>query len=384
MCDMIDRRNFIKELSLVGFLGMLSGKPLVLAADKFPLRAFGGNSMNEKDPSLLRGPLPIISTPFLESGQIDYDALGKEARFMIECGCAGAIWPQSEDSYDLLTNGEKKKGIDKILQATKRLKGKAVIGCQGNDKEEMLDFAEYIEKSAKKYNDNVVIISRPPDKGKTEDDLIDYYTALGNAVTHPVIIQTGGGERYRGIMPSVKMLVEIAKRFPKTFGYIKEESGNASSRIVEEVKEKPFIKTVFSAMGGSQWLFQGRKLGSEGLITERPAYADLVAYIWRQMENGDENGTLDDAFSKLLLMINAETIFPGESLRTGMRCPHIYLLKKRGIFKNCISRAWEIKDGHRVVPETPIVVDMEMTSEQQDEVEKRFESLKPYLNNLQI
>ena len=246
------------------------------------------------------------------------------------------------------------------------------------------DFAEYIEKSAKKYNDNVVIISRPPDNGTTEEDLIDYYTALGNSVTHPVIIQTGGGERYRGVMPSVKMLVEIANRFPKTFGYVKEESGNASSRIVEEIKEKPVIKTVFSAMGGSQWLYQGRKLGSEGLITERPAYADLVAYIWRQMENGDENGTLDDAFSKLLLMINAETIFPGESLRTGMRCPHIYLLKKRGIFKNCISRAWEIKDGHRVVPETPIVVDMEMTSEQQDEVEKRFESLKPYLNNLQI
>jgi hypothetical protein len=214
---------------------------------------------------------------------------------------------------------------------------------------------------------------------------MDYYSALGNVVTLPVIIQTGGGERYRGVMPSVKMLVELAKRFPKTFGYIKEESGNASSRIMEEVKEKPVIKTVFSAMGGTQWLYQGRKLGSEGLITERPAYADLISYIWKQMENGDANNTLDDAFSKLLLMVNAETMFPGEGMRTGMRCPHIYILKKRGIFKNCVSRAWEIKDGHKVVPESPIVVELEMTDEQKNEVDRRYESLKPYLNkDLQI
>ena len=382
---MIERRDFIKFISFAGFLGILPGKQLILAADEFPSKPFGGNPMKEADDGRLRGPLPIISTPFVESGSVDYDVLGKEARFIIESGCSGAIWPQSEDSYDLLTNDEKKKGIERILQATKSLKGKAVIGCQGRDKAEMMEFAEFIENAAKKYNHNAVIISRPPDDGKTEEDLMDYYSALGNVVTLPVIIQTGGGERYRGVMPSVKMLVELAKRFPKTFGYIKEESGNASSRIMEEVKEKPVIKTVFSAMGGTQWLYQGRRLGSEGLITERPAYADLVSYIWKQMENGDVNNTLDDAFSKLLLMVNAETMFPGEGMRTGMRCPHIYILKKRGIFKNCVSRAWEIKDGHKVVPESPIVVELEMTDEQKDEVDRRYESLKPYLNkDLQI
>jgi len=382
---MIERRDFIKFISFAGFLGILPGKQLILAADEFPSKPFGGNPMKEADDGRLRGPLPIISTPFLESGAVDYDVLGKEARFIIESGCSGAIWPQSEDSYDLLTNDEKKKGIERILQATKSLKGKAVIGCQGRDKAEMMEFAEFIENAAKKYNHNAVIISRPPDDGKTEEDLMDYYSALGNVVTLPVIIQTGGGERYRGVMPSVKMLVELAKRFPKTFGYIKEESGNASSRIMEEVKEKPVIKTVFSAMGGTQWLYQGRKLGSEGLITERPAYADLISYIWKQMENGDANNTLDDAFSKLLLMVNAETMFPGEGMRTGMRCPHIYILKKRGIFKNCVSRAWEIKDGHKVVPESPIVVELEMTDEQKNEVDRRYESLKPYLNkDLQI
>lgn len=383
---MIERRNFIKFISFAGFLGILPGKQLILAANERPSRPFCEDSLKEADNGgRLRGPLPIISTPFLESGAVDYDVLGKEARFIIKAGCSGAIWPQSEDSYDLLTNDEKKKGIEIILQATKSLKGKAVIGCQGKDNAEMLEFAEFIENAAKKYNHNAVIISRPPDNGKTEEDLMDYYSSLGNVVTLPVIIQTGGGERYRGVMPSVKMLVELAKRFPKTFGYIKEESGNASSRIMEEVKEKPVIKTVFSAMGGTQWLYQGRKLGSEGLITERPAYADLVSYIWKQMENGDVNNTLDDAFSKLLLMVNAETMFPGEGMRTGMRCPHIYILKKRGIFKNCVSRAWEIKDGHKVVPESPIVVDLEMTNEQKDEVDRRYESLKPYLNkDLQI
>jgi len=61
-------------------------------------------------------------------------------------------------------------------------------------------------------------------------------------------------------------------------------------------------------MGGFSWLYQAR-VGSEGLITERAVYADLLAFIRKQMQSGSDPAALNDAFSKLLLMLNLRETF---------------------------------------------------------------------------
>ena len=144
--------------------------------------------------------------------------------------------------------------------------------------------------------------------------------------------------------------------------------------MAREVAEKPVIHTVFSAWGSYQWLYQSRRLGSEGVITERPAYADLLAKIWELMENGDPRGELDAAFSKYLLMLNISQFVAGD-LRGG----HLYVLRKRGVFKNLVSREYGRKDGKPVVPDAPIVRDLKLSQAQVDEIETRFASLAPYL-----
>lgn len=37
----------------------------------------------------IRGPFPILSTPFEESGAVDFKTLAGEARFVEKCGCKG-------------------------------------------------------------------------------------------------------------------------------------------------------------------------------------------------------------------------------------------------------------------------------------------------------
>ena len=125
----------------------------------------------------------------------------------------------------------------------------------------MLLFAKHAEKLAP-----AAIISRPPDSGKTEDDLGAYWRALASVAKRPVILQTTGGVAYRGPTPSVRLLIELAKEFPH-FGYIKEEAGPIAARICELVAARPPIRRVFSAHGGFGWLHESR-LGTEGLITE--------------------------------------------------------------------------------------------------------------------
>ena len=74
------------------------------------------------------------------------------------------------------------------------------------------------------------IISRPPDSGKTEDDLREYWRALAAVAKRPVILQTTGGVAYKGPVPSVRLLIELAREFPH-FGYVKEEAAPIGARI---------------------------------------------------------------------------------------------------------------------------------------------------------
>ena len=65
----------------------------------------------------MKGPFLIASTPYLEDGSVDYESLVAEAKYMDESGCTGVIWPQSNDSIDLLTHEEKFEGIRRLVDA---------------------------------------------------------------------------------------------------------------------------------------------------------------------------------------------------------------------------------------------------------------------------
>jgi len=49
-------------------------------------------------PQDMRGPFPIMSTPYLEDGTVDYDVLANEAQWTDDSGCPGVIWCQSNDA----------------------------------------------------------------------------------------------------------------------------------------------------------------------------------------------------------------------------------------------------------------------------------------------
>lgn len=114
----------------------------------------------------VRGPFPILSTPFTESGAVDYEVLAAQAKFADRCVSPGMIWSQSADSVDLLTTEEKLRGMEVLAAATRNAKSALCLGVQGKDTEEMLMFAKHAEKLAP-----TAIISRPPDNGTSEVDL---------------------------------------------------------------------------------------------------------------------------------------------------------------------------------------------------------------------
>jgi dihydrodipicolinate synthase/N-acetylneuraminate lyase len=310
-----------------------------------------------------RGPFPILSTPYKKDGAVDFEVMARSARFMDWCESPGMIWPQSNDSIDLLTQDEKLQGMEVLARACGHLKTTALcLGVQGRDTDEMLVYAKHA-KALK----SVAVISRPPDTGRTQEDLRQYWRALAQVITdRPVMIQTTA--RTGGISPSVALLIELAEEFPN-FGFVKEETNPVIPRT-RELLASPAIRGVFSARGAYGWLYESR-LGTEGLVTERSAYADLLAKIWRLMRSDSDPALLKDLYAKLLLMLDLEHTHPGN-----LRGYSLYLLKLRGVFDTLTSR--EYGPGG-TTPATPIVGDLKLSEEEITEIEWRFEDLKPHL-----
>jgi dihydrodipicolinate synthase/N-acetylneuraminate lyase len=288
----------------------------------------------EHQSSDIRGAYPILTTPYFADGAVDYDSLVKEAEWVDAAGVQGIIWPQSDDSIDLITTDEKKRGMSALGKAAKGFRSRLCFGVQGRDTDEMLELARHGEAIAAQFDQRTIFISRPADNCRTQEDLERYYDALAAVAKRPVIIQTYNGDKCPA--PSVELLVKLATRHPAVYGWIKEEVRDgfeANRRMKAELAAKPPLKTVFSAWGGWQWLYQYRRLGSEGVISERAALAPMLGEIWRLMETKDTTGALDAAYAKYLLAINLMQTVPGD-----LRGYQLVFFKEKGIFKTTVSR----------------------------------------------
>ena len=294
-------------------------------------------------PREMRGPFPIMSTPYFEDGAVDYDALAREVKWVADCGCPGVIWCQSNDAVDLLSTEEKFKGFEACAAAAEGLGIVMTLGANGTNRTELLEIAAEIERVAERHpRAKIAMISRPPDDARSQEELEAAWDALGRLSKRPVIFQTYGTKETP--TPSVELIVRLANRHPHAFGYVKEEAAGwgANERMLEESAAKPAMKTVFAGWGGWQWLVQLRHCGSEGLVTERCAYAPILAEIWRRYERGERGRKLTEAYAMYRLLVDQRN-FPG-----GLRGYSLYLLNKEGVFKNMVSRQYvkvEVTEG---------------------------------------
>ena len=293
----------------------------------------------------MRGAFMILNTPFTESKAVDWEDLARELEFVDKCGAHGAVWPQGSSGVATLTKSERMQGMKVLAQAARGRTIALVLGVQGKNIPEMLEYAHEAEQLAPD-----AVIAMPPTEAVSQEDYREYFRALGRATRRPVIVQTSGGAR--DLAPSTDLIVDLAEEMPN-FGYVKEESQPLVARMKAEIARKPPMKSVFGANLGAFWLYQMR-LGADGVITGNAMYADVMARIWELHEHGQADQARD-AYAKWLLMRNVNEQIPGADL---------YMLKKRGVFKTTTTR------GSR---------QQSFSAEDIAEIEHRFSALRPYL-----
>jgi len=346
-----------------GNAGILTRRQCLKGSMMFASAAFAGPAA-DADPKI-RGPFLILSTPYTASGDVDWEDLAREAVFADWCGCSGMVWSISSHDTPVLTKEERMRGMEVLAKTCKGRRSVLCLGVQGRDTREMLEFARYAESLAPG-----AFICRPPDTGKSLEDLREFYRELAKVAKRPVIIQTTpgaglyGGTSYKGPPPSIELLVELAREFSH-FGYVKEEHAPVAERIRKLVEQKPPIRCVFPSWAGD-WL-HALRLGAEGLITERMVYADALMELWNSYQRGDKKRARDifEKFASITILIR--------DIPPDLRGFQLYLLKKRGVFKTMVTRhrkRGEVRVSHEELVLSPVQI---------EEVEFRFEALKPYM-----
>lgn len=328
--------------------GLVAGTAALAAV---PLAARGA----VKYPNVVGGFLPIMETPFTETGAVDYQALEAEARFISKCGAKSMIWGQIDDTLD---DDERQKGMDLIMRVSRELPVRICLGVNGRDVDEMVKWAKRAEAAEPDW-----IISRPPANGTSQEIILDYYRALGRIVTRrPVIIQSSGPG---GVYPSTDVVLQLAREFPN-FGYVKEESppghpDQVMARQMLYLANKPPMKTVMSANFARGLLFEMR-FGIEGFVSGSGELTDVLQHIWNLHLAGKAT-ELREAYARYALMRNLIDQLPATMC---------YLWKKRGVFRSTSVRKGLPYHSERTL------VHYTFTPAEVEEIEYRYAALKPY------
>ena len=300
----------------------------------------------------LRGVFIILNTPFTSAGAVDWADLEREVAFVERGGCSGVVWPQGSSGVTTLTKDERLHGMEVLAKAVKGKNITLVLGVQGKDTTEML---EYAARATALGVD--AVIAMPPTTGTSLDEYRSYFRALGKAFTGATFVQTSGGAR--NLFPSVELIVDLAKEFPH-MAYVKEESDPVVQRMQAEVAARPALKGIYGASLGTGFLYEMR-LGLDGIITGMGMYADLMGRMWDLHERG-QHEQVRDAYSKFLLMRNLNEAIPGTDL---------YVMKMRGVFKTTARRTAAPVGGA-----APKMTEFVPTAVERDEIEFRFAALK--------
>jgi 4-hydroxy-tetrahydrodipicolinate synthase len=258
----------------------------------------------------LRGLYPILETPFTPDDKLDTDALAAEVRFCNRGQLGGMIWPVFASSWSTLSDAERIEGAETILAAGQGGKAAMAIAVQ-NMAWDTATSVRYAQHAAAHGADAIVAI--PPNNGWNVSDqaVIDYYKAIGQATDLPLIVQTRG-------TVSVDLMIQLFQQVP-TMKATKDEVGDPLKRVTELRKRTDNKLAVWAAGGGTgDLLLEELPLGFVGLCPT-PQFSDLLQQVMELYWAGKKSEAFD-----MFGRVQAFATIPGATE---------YMMVARGVFK---------------------------------------------------
>ena len=121
----------------------------------------------------MRGALMILSTPYTQSGEVDYEDLAREVAFCDRCGVQGLVWPQNSSEQRYLSKAERLRGFEVLAESNRGRNMALVLAVQAEDTAGMLEYARAAEALTP---DGMIAI--PPTSANSLAEIHAYYAAL--------------------------------------------------------------------------------------------------------------------------------------------------------------------------------------------------------------
>ena len=267
---------------------------------------------------VLFGVVPILLTPFDDSGSIDEESLRNEVDFAIDAGVHGLGIALGSEVFTF-TEAERDR-VTAIVVGQARDRVPIVVNTGAIS----TNLAVHYSRRAQEMG-AAGLMCTPPGPGFSVGEVVGYFKAISDAVALPVVIQDTPA------MPVSASSIRAIAESCAQVTYAKVESVPPATQVYKAVRDAGDVVEVFGGAGGGQFL-QELLRGSIGTMPF-PSSARAFVEVWNLWRSGDAVGaaTVFDAQIAPLLSIQVGGL-------GGAHQVHKEALRRQGVIRNSYVR----------------------------------------------
>ncbi len=262
----------------------------------------------------MRGVYPILSTPFDEQGNIEFNDLENQVEWIIDQGVHGVGIAMASEVYKF-TESERDAVLKSVVEtANGRVNVVMNTGAEGTDA------TIHYSKRAEELGADALMIRPTSYIPTVASEHIEFFVRIAESVSIPIFLQ----DQSTAAVPPA-MAVACAKRH-ENLCYIKVETPPTIPRMAEaqSLVADGTNLILFGGMGGAFFIEELRR-GSVGTMPGS-TLPDKFVEMWDLWEAGDETAAVD-AFDRYATVIR--TLAQGQGLANWI---YKHIMWRRGVF----------------------------------------------------
>lgn len=286
--------------------------------------------MSSPSDKTLHGVLPVLQTPFTESGAIDHAVLQREIDWALKTGADGVVIAMVSEILRLGHHGRKELATQVCGHVQGR--GFTVISVGSESISESIDFAQHAEKLGAS-----AVMAIPPVATKLGNAATrDYFALIAKSIAIPVIVQDASN--YVGAAIEMSVYLDLLEKFGSNRIFFKPEASPLGPNLSKLRDATNLTARIFEGSGGINLVDCYRR----GIVGTMPGtdLLDGIVALWKALKAGDEA-----RIYQLSLPICSLVSLQVQAGLDGFLAIEKHLLKKRGLFANTLQKqpvGWEL------------------------------------------
>lgn len=170
------------------------------------------------DTSIFRGCIPALMTPLNSDRKVNFEALVRKGREMVDCGMTGVVYCGSMGDWPLLTDHERQEGVRQLQEASVPV----IVGTGAQNTATAVAHAEHAAEHQAK---GLMVIPRVLSRATSATAQREHFSAILSAAPElPAVIYNSP---YYGFETRADLFFELQAKFPNLVGF--KEFGGADS-----------------------------------------------------------------------------------------------------------------------------------------------------------